>query len=301
MQLQLQHRYTGHQGSVYSLCDDLQGGFYSGAGDRIVARWNLNDNTDGELVARAGDAVYSLCLLPETGRLLVGTGNGGVHIIDLQLGKEERLLKLHESSVFAIVESAKNNVICTTGGDGLLNVLAEESLSVLHRIRLSEKKLRTLIFHSTQPIAFAGCGEGHIVLIDTSSWQVIHRYKAHQPGFSVNSLCLSPDGKFLLSGSRDAHLHLYECETMKLISSIPAHNYAIYSIAFDPSGNFFATASRDKTVKCWDFHSMEVLERLEGNDGKGHINSVNALLWMQNGTLLTAGDDRAIQSWTAGS
>ena len=81
--------------------------------------------------------------------------------------------------------------------------------------------------------------------------------------------------------------------------SIPAHNYAIYEIGFDPTGKYFATASRDKTVKIWDYNSMGVIERLAGNDGKGHINSVNTLLWMKNGTLLTAGDDRAIQSWIA--
>ena len=82
-----------------------------------------------------------------------------------------------------------------------------------------------------------------------------------------------------------------------MISSIPAHNYAIYDIAFDPTGNYFATASRDKSVKIWDYNSLSVLERLEGNDGKGHINSVNKLLWLEDGTLLSAGDDRAVQSW----
>ncbi|MBL0095096.1 MAG: hypothetical protein IPP46_00440 [Bacteroidetes bacterium] len=113
----------------------------------------------------------------------------------------------------------------------------------------------------------------------------------------MNALCFSPDSRSFLSGSRDAHLHLYETASLKLMEAIPAHNFSIYDIAFDPSGMFFATASRDKTVKTWDFSTMGVLERLEGNDGKGHINSVNKLLWLENGTLLSAGDDRAIQAW----
>jgi len=92
-------------------------------------------------------------------------------------------------------------------------------------------------------------------------------------------------------------LKVFDLENFEEVKSIPAHNFAIYDIVFDPSGKYFATASRDKSVKIWDYELMSVLERLEGNDGKGHINSVNKLMWMQDGTLLSAGDDRAIQSW----
>lgn len=291
----LRHRYTGHQGSVYALCDDLQGGFYSGGGDRIVAHWSLNDPADGELIARADDAVYSLCLIPETGKLLIGTGKGSLHVIDLQAGSEERLLQLHTAAIFSITLSPDGHHFCTTGGDGVLNIIRASDFTVVHRLRLTEKKLRTLAFHPSTPTALAGCGDGSIAVIGTTHWEIQQRFLAHQQDFSVNCICFSPDGKYFLSGSRDAHLHLYETGTLQLMQTVPAHNYAIYAIAFDPTGQFFATASRDKTVKLWDFSSMEVLARLEGNDGKGHINSVNNLLWMKNGALLTAGDDRAIQ------
>lgn len=299
MQMLHHHRYTGHQGAIYALCDDLHGGFISGGGDRIVARWQLNDNPDGEIVARAGDAVYALHLTPYSGQLMAGTGKGGVHVIDLIKEKELRLLQLHESPVFSIVASPDNKFICTTGGDGLLNILRSDDFSVVKRSRLTENKLRTISFHPTLPFALAACGDGSIVELDTINWEPVSRFQAHQPGFSVNCICFSPDGNQFLTGSRDAHLHVYETSTRKQLMSIPAHNYAIYEIGFDPTGKYFATASRDKTVKIWDYNSMGVIERLAGNDGKGHINSVNTLLWMKNGTLLTAGDDRAIQSWIA--
>jgi WD40 repeat protein len=297
MQLHLRHRYTGHIGSVYCLCDDQRGGFFSGAGDRIVARWDLENPADGEVIVRAGDAVYSLCLLSDRNQLLVGNGKGGVHIIDLYAGKEEHLLQLHDTTVFSIVASPDKKHICTTGGDGLLNIVQCDNFQTLQRLRLTENKLRTIVFHPVEPIALAGCGDGTIVHIDTSSWQLIQRIGAHAPGFSVNCICFSPDGKHFLTGSRDAHLHLYESESLKLLTSIPAHNYAIYAIFFDPSGHYFATASRDKTVKLWDYKTMQVVARLEGNDGKGHINSVNTLLWFPGGQLLSGGDDRAIQLW----
>lgn len=290
-------RYTGHIAAIYALCAGPDQRFFSGAGDRIVARWDLNEPGDGELIVRAADAVYALCLLDETDRLLVGTGQGGVHVIHLAEKREEHLLQLHDTSVFAIVRSPDGKVCCTTGGDGLLNVVTTDDFTTRYRLRLTESKLRTLVFHPQQPLALAGCGDGTVVLIDTESWQPLERIGAHQPGFSVNCICFTPDGRYYLTGSRDAHLHLYETETNRLMESIPAHNYAIYSIAFDPTGHSFATASRDKTVKIWNLSTMQVMKRLEANDGKGHVNSVNTLLWLNNGKLLTAGDDRAIQLW----
>ncbi len=295
--MQLIHRYTGHVGSVYALAQAGNGSFFSGGGDRIVARWSLEAPADGDLIARATDAVYSLCHLPQADRLLIGQGKGGVHVIHLAENSEERLLQLHDGAVFDIAYHSPSNRLFTLGGEGGVCALSADDFQVEQRIRLTEKKVRVICFHPESPVALVGIGDGSIALIDILSLKVLHRFQAHQEDFSVNAITFSPDGKYFMSGSRDAHLHLYETETLKLVSSIPAHNYAVYAIAFDPSGRFFATASRDKTVKIWDYEKMEVLERLEGNDGKGHINSVNKLIWLEDGTLLSAGDDRAIQSW----
>ena len=298
MHLHFQHRFTGHQGSIYALVKGQDAGiFYSGAGDKIVAQWDLHQPGDGTLIAKITDSIYCMHFLPEQNRLLIGQGSGGVHIIDLSENKEERLLKLHDQAAFSILQSSKHNLLFTLGGDGIVCVLNLQTLEVLQRIRLSEKKLRAIIINQNQDKAFIGCGDGSIVELSIPSLEITHRFQAHGIDFSVNALSFSPDETKLFSGSRDAHLNIFQLDNYDLISSIPAHNYAIYDIAFDPTGNYFATASRDKSVKIWDYNSLSVLERLEGNDGKGHINSVNKLLWLEDGTLLSAGDDRAVQSW----
>ncbi|MFN0187661.1 MAG: WD40 repeat domain-containing protein [Bacteroidia bacterium] len=298
MHLQFQHRFAGHQGSIYALVKGQgEGIFYSGAGDKIVAQWDLHHPGDGILIAKATDSIYCMHFLPEQNRLLIGQGSGGLHIIDLSENKEERLLKLHDQAVFAILSNNKHKLIFTLGGDGILCVLNDQSFEVIQRIRLSEKKLRAIVINKNQDKIFVGCGDGSIVELSLPSLKITHRFQAHGVDFSVNALCFSPDETKLLSGSRDAHLNIFRLDNYELISSIPAHNFAIYDIAFDPTGNYFATASRDKSVKIWDYKSFSVLERLEGNDGKGHINSVNKLLWLEDGTLLSAGDDRAVQSW----
>ena len=84
MHLHFQHRFTGHQGSIYALVKGQDAGiFYSGAGDKIVAQWDLHQPGDGTLIAKTTDSIYCMHFLPEQNRLLIGQGSGGVHILIL--------------------------------------------------------------------------------------------------------------------------------------------------------------------------------------------------------------------------
>ena len=298
MQLSLQHRLTGHQGSIYALEQGgVAGTFFSGGGDRIVAEWAPEKGQDGLVVARATDAVYALCYLPASRRLLVGQGSGAIHVIDLDTNREIRLIQLGSSAIFTLRKHPTEQAVLVLSADGVLSVLEEQSLELIRQIRLSGKKLRSLVIDAERKRMLVGCGDGSVAVLSSEDWSLLHRFQAHAQDFSVNALCFSPDGNYILSGSRDAHLKVFSTEDFSEVHVIPAHNYAIYDIRFSPDGTYFATASRDKTVKIWAYEDMKVLRRLEGNDGKGHVNSVNKLLWLDDGTLLSAGDDRAIQCW----
>ena len=84
--------------------------------------------------------------------------------------------------------------------------------------------------------------------------------------------------------------------------SQPAHWFTINKIVFHPEGKWFATGSRDKTIKIWDAETFELLKVIETMRDKGHINSVNCLLWSEhNDYLLSCGDDRSIIAWEVGA
>ncbi|UPT65618.1 MAG: hypothetical protein M0D57_13875 [Sphingobacteriales bacterium JAD_PAG50586_3] len=121
-----------------------------------------------------------------------------------------------------------------------------------------------------------------------------HRLEDHT--MSANCVKYHPNGQFLLTGSRDAHLNIYDVKGYNLIQSIPGHNFALYSIAFNANATLFATGSRDKTAKLWNAETFEVLQRLSKDTHNAHKNSVNKVLWVDD-YLVTTGDDRAILVW----
>ena len=116
---------------------------------------------------------------------------------------------------------------------------------------------------------------------------------------SVFALRYSPDGRFLLSGSRDARLKTWDpAADYGLAEEVVAHMYAINSLSFSPDGKHFVTCSLDKSIKLWDADQLKLLKVIDKARHAGHGTSVNKLLWTAcDGQVVSASDDRTISIW----
>ena len=86
---------TGHSGSVYALADAGSGTFFSGGSDKILALWDISIPGEGQMVAKIPEIIYSIAPIPHLNKLLVGQATGGLHLVNLENKKEERLLQFH--------------------------------------------------------------------------------------------------------------------------------------------------------------------------------------------------------------
>jgi len=75
----------------------------------------------------------------------------------------------------------------------------------------------------------------------------------------VSSLALSEDGKFLVSGSYDFTVILWDLTT-KSKTLVGSHYDLVTSVAFLSETNEIISASWDKTVKRWEFKQEEVTQ-----------------------------------------
>ena len=85
-------------------------------------------------------------------------------------------------------------------------------------------------------------------------------------------------------------------DNYKHIYQRPAHQSSIYGFDYHKWDDIYVTVSKDKSVKIWDpsFYQPKTIDRFSG---KGHVHSVNAVVWLLNGVLATGGDDRKIKLW----
>ena len=69
---------------------------------------------------------------------------------------------------------------------------------------------------------------------------------------SVNALALSPDGRFLVSGSEDVTLKIWDTATGNVLRTLSGHDQPVLAAAISPDGRQVASGGADPTVRVWD-------------------------------------------------
>jgi WD40 repeat protein len=295
VQIKRLHSLKGHRDAVYTLhgAKDSQY-FFSGSGDGMVVRWDLAEPENGELIAKLPNSVYALHYLPSANLLVAGHNYEGIHLLDWQNKKEVASLKLTTAAIFDIQSFGERLLV--TSGDGTINLIDYEMLSIVNKVRASEKSARTIAVNPAGGEFAVGFSDYYIRIFDENLAEK-YGWQAHDN--SVFTLRYSQDGKILLSGSRDARLKAWAVtEQYEKIEEIVAHMYAINHIEFSPDGKHFVTCSMDKSIKVWDSNALKLLKVIDRARHAGHATSVNKLLWTDyQNQLMSASDDRSISVW----
>ena len=290
------HTITGHRDSVYTLRQaDKPNLFFSGSGDGMVVLWDLEKPEEGELIAKLPHSIYALHLLQTSGLLIVGHNYDGIHLIDWKNKQAGGSLKMTKAAIFDI-QSLGQRLFVADGG-GTVTEIDLQNLVITNTVKLSEKSARTVAINEATGEIAVGYSDCYIRVFDLDGLTLKYEWPAHSN--SVFTLRYTPDGSFLMSGSRDARLKLWDVQAgYTPATEVVAHMYAINHIEFGPDSKHFVTCSMDKSIKVWDLRELRLLKVIDKGRYAGHGTSVNKLLWTHHhGQLVSASDDRTISVW----
>lgn len=126
-------------------------------------------------------------------------------------------------------------------------------------------------------------------------FEVIHQLKGH--GELVYSVAISPDGKWLASGSFDKTVRLWDLASGKLIKTFggaAGHQNQVLSVQFSPDQRVLASSGSDNVIKFWDIPVQGALRSFVG-----HGAEINAVAVSPDGTkLATASNDQSLRLWS---
>jgi WD40 repeat protein len=169
-------------------------------------------------------------------------------------------------------------LLFVASGDGMVSLVDSDSLIIKKRTMASEKNARTIAVNEKRGEIAVGYSDHFIRVFDIEGLELKEEWKAHEN--SVFTLRYTPDQNFLMSGSRDARLKVWDAQKKYVKSAeVVAHMYAINHLDFSPDGKHFVTCSMDKSIKVWDLAELRLLKVIDRSRHAGHGTSVNKLLW----------------------
>ncbi|KAG5729099.1 putative U3 small nucleolar RNA-associated protein 13, partial [Termitomyces sp. T112] len=121
----------------------------------------------------------------------------------------------------------------------------------------------------------------------------------------INALDISPNGRFLVSGSQDRTAKVFNIEyiagsgssaprgELKLIGTCKGHKRGVWAVRFSRAERILATGSGDKTVKLWSLDDFSCLKTFEG-----HTNSVLRVDFLNVGSqIVSTSSDGLVKLW----
>ncbi|XP_004698574.1 striatin-3 isoform X2 [Echinops telfairi] len=268
------YTFRAHIGPVLSLALSSNGEqCFSGGVDATIQWWNMpSPNVDpydtyepnvlgGTLVAHT-DAVWGLAYSGIKNQLLSCSADGTVRLWNPQEklpcictynGNREH--GIPTSVDFIGCDPAHMVTSFNTGSTIIYDLETSQSLVVLSSQLdsglQSSNHINRVVSHPTLPVTITAHEDRHIKFFDNKTGKVIHSMVAHLD--AVTSLAVDPNGIYLMSGSHDCSIRLWNLDSKTCVQEITAHrkklDESIYDVAFHPSKAYIASAGADALAK----------------------------------------------------
>eukprot|EP00002_Diphylleia_rotans_P025215 TRINITY_DN4985_c0_g1_i3.p1 TRINITY_DN4985_c0_g1~~TRINITY_DN4985_c0_g1_i3.p1 ORF type:complete len:320 (+),score=51.86 TRINITY_DN4985_c0_g1_i3:1030-1989(+) len=225
------HVFSGHELDIYSLDFSPDGRIIvSGSGDRKTKVWNLEK---AELLhtlhgddTGPRDGVTSVSISSDGRLVACGSLDRVVRIWDLQTGHLKDRLEGHEDSVYSVAFSPDGTRIASGSLDTTVKIW-DIGGSRSHRSRA--------------PITL-GTPAANTAMKGTNGHKDF-----------VLSVAFSPDGNWLLSGSKDRTVRFWELRQSNWNTQLQGHKNSVISVAVNPKRGLFATGSGDYRARLWKY------------------------------------------------
>ncbi|MCS6903791.1 MAG: WD40 repeat domain-containing protein [Bacteroidia bacterium] len=289
------YEYTGHSQNIYALAKyEKLNQFFSAGGDGFVAVWNSQTGENVGAALKAPLPIYSLEIIEQQDLLVVGQIDGSTHFYNLAQKKLIKSTRVVNRPIFNFCYLPPNLLVACTGW-GYLLCFDLNSFSCITQLQLSSNNLRCAAFAEKKSLLAIAGSDSKIRIYRFPSLELIQVLEYHTS--SVFSICFSKTEELLYSAGRDAYIVVWDTTSFKKVEALPAHHFAINQIALSPSGQYLASASMDGTIKLWEAPFLRLVKVVDRTREEGHVASVNRILWLSQGQLISCGDDKMIFQW----
>ncbi|KAM6271394.1 striatin isoform 3-T3 [Spheniscus humboldti] len=268
------YTFRAHNGPVLCVVMSSNGEqCYSGGTDGLIHGWNTtNPNIDpydsydpsvlrGAFVGHT-DAVWGLVYSGAHQRLLSCSADGTIRLWKameiapaLNIFNDNQEMGIPSSVDLVSSDPSLMVASFSSGHTSIFNMETRQRILTLESgvdtSVSSSCQINRVISHPTLPISITAHEDRHIKFYDNNTGKLIHSMVAHLD--AVTSLAVDPNGLYLMSGSHDCSIRLWNLESKTCIQEFTAHrkkfDESIHDVAFHPSKCYIASAGADALAK----------------------------------------------------
>lgn len=253
--------YNGHSKGVKDVCFARDGrSFVSCAYDKTIKAW---DTETGQVTGRYGDGqmAYTVRLHPDQTShpevLLAGMQNKKIMQYDMRSGEAVQQYDYHLGPVNSITFIDENRRFVSTGDDKIIRIW-EFGIPVQIKY-MADPSLHAIYTATTSPNRKWWIGQSadnQIVTYSANDRMRQNRkktFKGHSTAGYACQVGISYDNKYVVSGSGDGKLFIWDWKTTKIVRSLKAHDGVCIGVEWHPlEMSKVVTCGWDGLIKYWD-------------------------------------------------
>jgi small GTP-binding protein len=262
----LERELTGHEDWVRSVAVSPDGTWAaSGSRDETVGIWDLESGECRETLEGHTHYVNSIAITPDEKRILSGSHDKSVRVWDVASGRELVKLVGHTDIVWSVVALQDNSRALSGSGDGTFRLWDLDSGKCLATIEYGADNNddgRGCAVNRAGTKVLSGHYDGRVRLWSLKTGKRLATLKGHSA--SVNSVQITPDGRFAVSGSDDKTVKVWDLKAGSCVGTLEGHQNDVHSVAISSDGGLIAsTGFTDETVRLWDWKSGACLQVIQ--------------------------------------
>ena len=212
------------------------------------------------------ESVEDICFSPD-GRFVLESGtssdNNREHIVRLwEVNSGRELVRYigHTSYISAVTFSPDGSQVLTGSWDKTARLWETRSGLEIRRFEDKTKAITSVCFSPCGRYVLTGSGfalsndsydlNNTARLWDAKSGQEIRKFEGHS--HAIVSICFSPDGQYVLTGSYDNTARLWDVASAREVRIFEGHIAQVFSATFSPNGQYALTGGFDDTACLWE-------------------------------------------------
>ncbi|KAK6759048.1 hypothetical protein RB195_016333 [Necator americanus] len=269
------YTFRGHMGPV--LCIDLSptgDHLFTGGRDGVICCWNVPSTTGdpyeaydpkvlSERLRGHKDSIWSIAYHSSDNRLVSASSDGTIKLWEPgNFG--EPLLRTLEAPVVGLIPTSVDFVstepsqLLAAYTSSTANIIDIETGTTILSFDFGDDvvpgcRITRILSHPTMPLTITAGDDRRIRYFDNHTGKLTHSAVAHVEG--ISSLAIDPNGLYLLSGSHDGSLRMWNMEKRVCLQEISAHrkkyDASVTCVAFHPSRPLIGSAGADSLAKVY--------------------------------------------------